>query len=277
MLSLILLPPMLKALIAIIFGGIAFPVCGVMVLRLDLVPLRYALMHGVILGGAIALALELPSLPFIIIVNLLVVVLVLKLQSNNSVSSAAAMVFTMGLASLIMHVYDVPAKDSLQLLWGSPFALSYLDLGVLIGLCAILFIYIIISFKDIVALFFDSDIARSLGLNVNFHYSFMVVLIALTVALAMRLIGALLIDALLILPVLIASKFSKGTKELFIKSALSGLFISVLGYFLSLIYNFPLSATIALSAAAMYLILNIAQKILINKRFKNEKDTFTNN
>ena len=114
MLSLILLPPMLKALIAIIFGGIAFPVCGVMVLRLDLVPLRYALMHGVILGGAIALALELPSLPLIIIVNLLVVVLVLKLQSNNSVSSAAAMVFTMGLASLIMHVYDVPAKDSLH-------------------------------------------------------------------------------------------------------------------------------------------------------------------
>jgi len=274
MLSLLLLPPMLKALIAIIFGGLAFPSCGVMVLRLDLVPLRYALMHGVILGGAIALAMQLPSLPIIIIVNLLVVVLVLNLKTNNSVSSSAAMVFTMGLASLIMHVFDVPSKDSLQILWGSPFALSYFDLAVLISLCVILLFYIIYFFKDIIALFFDSDIARSLGLNVKLHYTIMVVLIALTVALAMRLIGALLIDALLILPVLIASKFSKGTKELFIKSSICGLIISVVGYFLSLLYNFPLSATIALSAALMYLGLTIIQKFIINKRFKNEKDTF---
>jgi zinc transport system permease protein len=277
MLELLLLPPMLKAFIAIVVGGLAFPTCGVMVLRLDLVPLRYALMHGVILGGAIALALNLPSLPLIIIVNMLVVVLVLKLQSNNSISSAAAMVFTMGLASLIMHLYDVPAKDSLQLLWGSPFALTYLDLGVLITLCVILFVYIAMNFKKIIALFFDSEIAGSLGINIKFHYSFMVVMIALTVALAMRLIGALLIDSLLILPVLIASKYSKGTKELFIKSSLTGLFLSVLGYLCSLLYNFPLSATIALSAALMYLILTVIEKIKINKRYKNEKDTFVDN
>jgi len=274
MLSLLLLPPMLKALVAIFVGGLAFPACGVMVLRLDLVPLRYALMHGVILGGAIALAFEIPSLPMIIIVNMLVVVMVLKLQSNNSISSAAAMVFTMGLASLIMHIYDVPAKDSLQLLWGSPFALTYLDLTVLVVLCIILFVYIASSFKNIVAIFFDNEIAGSLGINVKFHYSFMVVMIALTVALAMRLIGALLIDALLILPVLIASKYSKGTKELFIKSSLTGVFLSVLGYFLSLCFNYPLSATIALSAALMYLILTLIQKIKINKRYKNEKETF---
>jgi zinc transport system permease protein len=265
---------MLKALVAIFVGGLAFPACGVMVLRLDLVPLRYALMHGVILGGAIALAFEIPSLPMIIIVNMLVVVMVLKLQSNNSISSAAAMVFTMGLASLIMHIYDVPAKDSLQLLWGSPFALTYLDLTILVVLCIILFVYIASSFKNIVAIFFDNEIAGSLGINVKFHYSFMVVMIALTVALAMRLIGALLIDALLILPVLIASKYSRGTKELFIKSSLTGVFLSVLGYFLSLCFNYPLSATIALSAALMYLILTLIQKIKINKRYKNEKETF---
>ncbi|MGH4036848.1 MAG: metal ABC transporter permease [Sphaerochaeta sp.] len=277
MLNLLLLPPMLKALIAIFVGGLAFPACGVMVLRLDLVPLRYALMHGVILGGAIALAFEIPSLPMIIIVNMLVVVMVLKLQSNNSISSAAAMVFTMGLASLIMHIYDVPAKDSLQLLWGSPFALTYLDLTILVVLCIILFVYIASSFKNIVAIFFDNEIAGSLGINVKFHYSFMVVMIALTVALAMRLIGALLIDALLILPVLIASKYSRGTKELFIKSSLTGVFLSVLGYFFSLCFNYPLSATIALSAAMMYLILTLIQKIKINKRYKNEKETFIAN
>lgn len=257
MIELLLLPPIFKALIALLVGGLCFPSCGVMVLRLNLVPLRYALMHGVILGGAIALALDLPSLLPIIITNLFVVFLVIKLQKDNAISSAAAMVFTMGLASLIMHVYSVPAKDSLAILWGSPFALTHLDLGILIGLTSLLIFYVIYFFKDITTLFFDEELAQSLGLKVKFHYNIMVLIIALTIALAMRLLGALLIDALLILPVLIATKFAKGTKELFILSSIFGVILSIVGFFLSLIFDFPLSATIALTAAAIYLLSSL--------------------
>lgn len=261
MFELLTLAPIFKALIALVVGGFCFPSCGVMVLRLNLVPLRYALMHGVILGGAISLALSLPSLFVIILTNLFVVFLVIILQKDNSISSAAAMVFTMGLASLIMHVFSVPAKDSLSLLWGSPFALSSIDLIILIILSLCLIFYIIYFFKDILTIFFDQELAQSLGLNVKFHYNLMVLIIALTIALAMRLLGALLIDALLILPVLIASKFSKGTKQLFICSSLIGIFLSISGFFISISLDIPLSATIALVAALLYLIATFTKKL----------------
>jgi zinc transport system permease protein len=213
-----------------------------MVLRMDLVPLRYALMHGVILGGAIALALEIPQLPIIILVNLIVVALIVKIPTSNSFSSAAAMVFTMGLASLLMHTFNVPAKDSLQLLWGSPFALSYLDISILILLTFVVLIYLFFNFNNVTAIFFDKSIAKSLGINVNFHYNFMVMIIALCIALAMRLIGALLIDALLIL----SSGF--------------GLLLALLGFFTTIYFDIPLSATIAITAVLIYAAISIINK-----------------
>ena len=269
MLSLLSLAPIFRALIAIILSGISFPLCGTMILRLDLVPLRYALMHGVILGGAIALAIEVSPLFIIILVNLLIVYLIIKIPTTNSFSSAAAMVFSMGLASLLMHTFGVQAKDSLQLLWGSPFALSNLDLIILSLLTLGVIIFIILNFNKILAIFFDISIAKSLGINVNFYYNFMIVLIALCVALAMRLIGALLIDALLILPVLIASRLSKGTKSLFILSSIFGLILALSGFFTTLYTDFPLSATISLIAVLSYLIISIYKHI--DLRRKNEK------
>jgi len=266
MLSLLALPPIFKAFIALILSGISFPLCGVMVLRLDLVPLRYALMHGVILGGAIALALNVSTLPIIILVNLLVVYFIIKIPSTNSFSSAAAMVFTMGLASLLMHTCNVPAKDSLQLLWGSPFALSYFDLSVLFILTIIILFYISRNFNNIVSIFFDKSIAKSLGIKVDLNYNFMVIIIALCVALAMRLIGALLIDALLILPVLIATRISKGTKTLFIYSSIFGLFLALSGFFSTLYFDFPLSATIAIIAVLTYIFVSLINSYKKRKR-----------
>jgi zinc transport system permease protein len=76
---------------------------------------------------------------------------------------------------------------------------------------------------------------------------------------AMRLIGALLIDALLILPVLIAARVSSGSRQLFMFSAITGLILSIGGYFLSLFWDFPLSATIALLAAVFYALTSFSK------------------
>lgn len=157
------LAPVMKGFIAMGISGAAFPLCGVMVLRLNLVPMRYMLMHGVILGGAIAMALNVPLLPVTITVNLILVFMMLMMTNdgtgrNFGGTSAATMVLSMALASLIMHAADVPAKDTLDLLWGSPFALSLLDIASLCALSLILFLYVILNFRNIKNLFFSKEI-----------------------------------------------------------------------------------------------------------------------
>lgn len=255
---LLTLPPVYKGLIGMCIAGVAFPVSGVMVLRLNLVPMRYMLMHGVILGGALSLAFTLPFLPTTILANVALVLLMLNLtgQSNQGfgLASAATMVFTMAAASIVMHIWDVPAKDTLQLLWGSPFALGKSDLFGLAAVALLLGLYYTLSFRTVSAIFFDREIAHSLGMRVKLHYTVMVLSIALVIAFAMKLLGALLIDALLILPVLVAGKRSQSLKQLLIFSSVIGLAVSLFGFLLAVITNFPPSGTVALLSALLYLI-----------------------
>ena len=262
------LAPITRGFIAMIISGTFFPLCGLMVLRLDLIPLRYMLMHGVILGGALSLALNLPLFPVTLTINLLLIFIMMFFNKSQSFgfsgASAASMVLSMALASILMQLADVPAKDTLNLMWGSPFALTKSDLLILIAISILLLFYIIFNFKNILALFFNKDVAKAIGIKVRLNYTFMILIIALLVALAMKLLGAFLIDSLLILPVLNANLFcgkeSSGIKKLFVTSSIFGLVISLLGYSLAVMINWPPAATISLLAVIIYIVLSFRKR-----------------
>ena len=263
------LPPVLRGFVAMFISGTFYPLCGVMILRMDLVPMRYMLMHGVILGGAISLAISLPVIPVTIVLNLILIFIMMGIMRTQSFgfsgASAAVMVLSMAAASIIMHVADVPAKDTLSLMWGSPFALTVPDLVCLGILALALVLYVILNFRTILALFFNKEIARSMGINVNFHYTVMVLLIAVVVALAMKLLGAFLIDSLLLLPVLSASSVSRkgsgGIKRLFFVSCIFGCALSICGYMTAVVINWPPAATISVLAGLVYLVCIGIKKI----------------
>ncbi len=232
-------------------------------------------MHGVILGGALSLALNIPMLPVTFILNLVLILAMFFFAKGNSFGfsggTAAAMILTMALSSFIMHIADVPAKDTLSVLWGSPFALKKTDLLMLILMSAFLVLYVVVNFKTIITLFFNMDIAKSLGINTTFHFGGMVCLIALIVALSMKILGAFLVDALLILPVLCSSMIKKnsgGLKKLFIKSSILGFCFAVAGYVLAVMFNWPPAATISMLAAFSYLVIMIFTK---NKNDRTSK------
>lgn len=269
------LAPVIRGMVAMAVAGAAFPLCGVMVLRLNLIPMRYMLMHGVILGGTISLALSLPMLPVVVAVNLLLVLFLLSVskgeQSGFGMGSAAAMVTSMALASLIMHKAGIMANNALNILWGSPFALVLSDIVMEAAVAVFLVLYIILNIRTLLAIFYNAEVARSLGINVRFHYTLMIVIIALVIALAMKILGALLVDALLVLPVLVAERLlsvfkrTSGMKKLFVTSGVCGFVISVVGFIFALIYDYPPSATVAFTAGVMYLFLVLVNKISVRK------------
>lgn len=254
MLDLLRLPPVWKGFLALLFAGASFPLAGVMVTRLDMLPLRYMLMHALMLGGSIALAFSLPELPCYIALSLLVVLLMLSLGRNIhlGLSSAVLMVLSMSLAALLMQVRDVPAKDTLELLWGSPFTISAAELVMFAALSVVLFLFVFLFQRQISIVFFDEDVARTLLPHASLYRSAMVVLIALVVALSMRFVGALLIDALLLLPAIIAMRWARSLKGLFVLSSVIGFVVASGGYFLSLACDFPPGASVALVSCAVY-------------------------
>ena len=259
MLELLTYPPVLRGLLLLLISGFSFPLGGVFILRMNILPIRYLLMHGVLLGGALGLALGLNLSVTSFAVNLLLIILLSRssriLKTGYGHLSMFFMVAAIAAASVITARFHVPAKDTLTLLWGSLYSSDTMSIitAAAIGLGIVLFS--VIFFRYLTAVFYDRDVAVSLGINVNIFELAVMLITSLVVASAMQLMGALLLDAQLILPVVIAGLLASGLRRTMLLSCILGGLFSIAGFFISLFFDVPVSAGVAIPAAVMFVIV----------------------
>jgi zinc transport system permease protein len=256
--------PILKGFIVLILAGFAFPITGVYLLRMNLLPLRFMLMHGAILGGAVSLALDFNPFAGTLVINLLLVLLMTamsrSLKTDPGQLSAFFMVISISLAFVFIYRFQVPAKDTLSLMWGSLFALNRAEFGGTLLFSALLILFQTIFRHQLRAIFFDADIAQSSGVNETGFYYAVILITAVTVAAAMKLIGALLLDALLLLPALIASYHAKSYRGMVLWASFWGGLFATAGFLLSLVLELPASSTIAIFASVVFLVLILTKR-----------------
>jgi len=104
----------------------------------------------------------------------------------------------------------------------------------------------LLYYDELLSITFDEESAKASGIKTGHINKILVLLIALTVVLAMKVVGIMLISALLILPPVTALQMAKGFKTTIIISALSGIFSVTSGIFASFILNLPAGATIVI-------------------------------
>jgi zinc transport system permease protein len=264
MLEILSLTPILKGLIVLTLAGLAFPITGVYLFRLNLLPLRFMLMHGAILGGAMALAFQINPFWTTIAVNLVLVLFMAKtsrsMKTDPGQISTFFMVISISLAFIFIYKFNVPAKDTLSLLWGNLFILSWTEV-IGVGVFAFFLAAFQYFFRhQLRAMFFDREIAYTSGIDESKLYYAVIFLVAITVALAMKLIGALLLDAILLLPPVIASFHAKSLKGMILGSAFWGGAFSLGGFFLSIVIDIPASSAIAALACLCFIVLYFIYK-----------------
>ena len=170
------------------------------------------------------------------------------------------MVISISLAFIFIYKFNVPAKDTLTLLWGNLFTLSWFEV-IGIGFFALVLVGFQYFFRrQLRALFFDREIAFTSGINENRLYYSVIFLTAITVALAMKLIGALLLDAILLLPPIIASFQAKSLKGMILGSAIWGLAFATGGFLLSIAIDIPASSSIAALASLAFIVIYLTRK-----------------
>lgn len=239
----------------LLLAGALFPLVGVFVLRLNLITMRFMLMHGTLLGGAIALGFGINPLPVGMIVNLLLILIISALSratgGNTGHVTTFLMVLTIGLAFLVIYRTGVPAKDALSILWGNLLAMSVLDAYLTIGFSFLTLGFVILFYGPLKAIIFSREVAYTSGINERVLFNAILILVGLTIAVAMRLIGALLLDALLLLPAIMASFYARSTRGMFLLSVLFGSIASIVGFFVSLSLDIPTSSAVTITAAAI--------------------------
>jgi zinc transport system permease protein len=251
-------PFMQNALLATVFAGIAFPLMGVFILSLNLIPLRFAMMHMALLGGAVGLFLKVDpmflGLLFCGISSLALGPLSEKMKVGLGTISGYFMTLTLALAFILFYKANIHVLEAFSILWGNILSLTSWDIFFVIALSTIILILVFLFFKEIQAILYDREIALAVGLPEKLFYYLIVFILGLSIAVSMRMIGALLIDAFVLLPAIAATLISRSLKQLFFFSSLFGLVSGILGLYLSFMLDVPSSSMIILVASAIILI-----------------------
>jgi zinc transport system permease protein len=246
-------PFMQNGLIAVFFAGIAFPLIGVFILTLNLVPLRFAMMHVALLGGAVGLFLHLDPMAvgmvFCAISSLFLGPASERMNLSLGVTSGFFMTLTLALAFILFYKGNINALESFNILWGNILSLTRGELVLVAAVSCIILTIVILFFKEIQAVLYDRELAFAVGIPEKRFYYLIVFILGISIAISMRMIGALLIDAFVLLPAIAALILSRSLKQLFILSAVFGLLSGFGGLYFSFLLDIPASSAIILAAS----------------------------
>ncbi|HQK42425.1 MAG TPA: metal ABC transporter permease [Anaerolineaceae bacterium] len=180
--------------------------------------------------------------------------------------------WALGMALGIIFVSLSPGykADLMSYLFGSILAVSAADLRLMLVIVLAVLIFVLVFYRLLLAISFDETFSTVRNVPVGFVYMAMIVLIGLTVVISMRVVGLILVIALLTIPPAIANLFVQEMRGImFLSSALSLVF-TISGLLISYTLNLPSGAVIILVASLAYGLAAALRGILTWSTLKKE-------
>lgn len=162
--------------------------------------------------------------------------------------TAIGILWAMGMATGIIFLRLTPgyAPDLFSYLFGNILLVTSSDLAIMLSLDLIIVAAVGLLYKELVAVSFDEEFARIARLPVDCLYLGLLCLIALTVVILIKVVGIILVLALLTIPAALARQFTSNLKKMMLISILLGAAFSLGGLWFSFWLDLPSGATIIL-------------------------------
>jgi zinc transport system permease protein len=206
---------MQRALVAALLVGLAAPAVGVFLVQRRLALMGDGIGHIALTGVALGFLLgTAPVLTAVVVATAgAVVIELVRQQGRTSGDVALALMFYGGIAGGVLLISLAPGGTNANLLaylFGSLTAVSPQDLVVIAVLSGALLLTLLLLGREMFAVCHDEEFARVAGLPVRTLNVLLAVLAAVTVTVAMRVVGLLLISALMVVPVATAQQLVRG-------------------------------------------------------------------
>lgn len=257
-----------------LIAGVLIALCAAL-LGVSLVLKRYSMIgDGLshVAFGAMAVATVCGMAPMTVTLPITIVaaVILLGITGNSKIKGDAAIamisVGALALGYLLLNIFSASANvsgDVCTTLFGSTSILTLSETDVI--LCALLAIVVILVFvlfyHKVFAVTFDENFASATGTNAKAYNTLIAVVTAVVIVLAMKLVGALLISALIIFPALSAMRIFKNFLSVIISSAVISVLCAVIGIFVAILYGTPVGSTIVAANIAVFIICLLISKI----------------
>lgn len=185
------------------------------------------------------------------------------IKQKDKLDIFIGLIWAVGMAIGIILIDLTPGYnvDLMSYLFGSILAVNEDDLFFMSILFVVICFVISFYYRDILAISYDSEYASLRGINVKFFYSLILILSALTVVIAIKVVGLILVIALLTIPIYIAQSISSSLYTMMFSSGLIATFFTVVGLWISYTYNLTSGASIILVAAFSLMIFMLISKL----------------
>ncbi|MFF0474477.1 metal ABC transporter permease [Streptomyces sp. NPDC004284] len=262
---------MQRALIAALLVGITAPAVGVY-----LVQRRQALMgdgigHVAMTGVGLGFLMSANPVWMATLVAVVgsVVMELIRAYGKTRGDMALALLFYGGMAGGVLLINLSPTGSNANLtsyLFGSLTTVSPEDITA-IGILAAFVVLVTVGLRrQLFAVSQDEEFARVTGLPVRALNLLIAVTAAVTVTVAMRVVGLLLVSALMVVPVAAAQQLSKSFRTTFVGAVLIGIVVALSGTITTYYVEAPPGATIVLYAIGIFIVLTLLATPLAKRR-----------
>ena len=247
---------MQRALIAAVLVGMVCSVIGTYVVLKKLAFIGAGISHSAFGGVALGYLLGLSPIGIAIPFSLATAMAIGWVSRKGKISEDTAIgIFfagTMALGVLFIGLRTGYNVDLFGYLFGSILSVSSSDIWIILGLGLGIIGVVLLLFKEFFFMSFDEEMAAVSGLPVGRLYFLLLGLMALTVIVSIKLVGIILVEALLVIPAAAAFQLTRNFVRMMLLSVLFGVVSGVVGLFLAYWWNLASGATIVLTAAAIF-------------------------
>ena len=166
----------------------------------------------------------------------------------------------MALGVLFMSLSPGYSKDLYGFLFGNILAVTWADVGLLLSLTLAVLVLVYLLYKELLILSFDPVYGEAIGLPVKKLRLLLLVIVAFSVVLLIKIVGIIMVIALLTIPGTISRQYFKGLPVIMAGSVIFGAVFVTAGLFISYILDVPSGVAIILTAAVAFFISAIISR-----------------
>lgn len=256
---------MRNALLAGLLASIVCGMIGTLIVVNRIVFLSGGIAHAAYGGIGIAFFFGWPhmagTIGFSLIIAMIMAVITIKARHRADTIIGVLWAVGMALGVILLDLTPGYNVDLMSYLFGSILSVPDSDLVLMAAICVLVFLIVFYYYHDLLAMSYDEEFAQLRGVPVKFLYFLLIGMTALSIVMIIRVVGLILVIALLTIPPFIAEKFSKSLFQMMgISTALCAIF-SVTGLWLSYAFNLTSGASIIMVAAVGFFMSFIIERL----------------
>ena len=181
---------------------------------------------------------------------------VVSLKSKHRADTIIGVLWAIGMAVGIILIDLTPGYhvDLMSYLFGSILTVPAVDLWLMLPLDGFILLVVLLFYKEFVALSYDEEFAFVVGVPVKTLYLLLLGMTALSIVMIIRVVGLILVIALLTIPPFIAEKHTRSLGQMMVLSSLLSICFTLSGLWLSYAFDLTSGATIILVAGIGFFI-----------------------